>query len=361
MTFAGADSLVRLSKCIAVGVLVICLTSVALRWFVRSQMAPYPETPRLAEKLSYLESVAGDVDVLVLGSSRVYRDFVPEVFDQSMNSLGCPVRSFNLGVPGLSFGEARMVLDRLAEARDTPFPWLLLADMQAYRARGRDSRRNRYYADPRLFSLQWQDVQTAPLLTADNRRFRGRDLIRLYLNEFFAVGALADLLNPLPRPVSEFEYFLEVDPASGQGYVSVEKETAPAFLARRERYLDAPPSFDMNAGPSEQQGLKSPDAVYGQRMLFIAQRLEEVSRVAASAGFVMFPRSRHESYSLRLETAAQRISFEYPLINLNRPDVNPHLADPGMWFDYGHLNTPGAEAATRLLAQRICALMLSPE
>ena len=342
---------------VALGATLVVAVCLAVGSWVRAMQPRFPDTPTLPEKIDYLKSVADQVDLVILGSSRVYRDFVPEVLDRQMSELGCPVRSYNLGIPGLTFAEAQGVLNELENARSTPFPWVLLGDMQSYRARGRASRRSRYFAGSDLFAIAWQDIGTAPLIVPANQRALRQDLLRVYVNELFATGSLSDLLNPIPQAEQTFEYFLPVNPGSEQGFLTVEVETAPAFAARRDRFLAKPPTLKTDAGPDEQRGTNVPQEVFDRRARFIERRLAGTRPIAERTGFIMFPRSRHEYYSAELKAAATRIGIKYPMINLNSPEQHPVLADVNVWYDYGHLTEEGARAITGVLAKELCAMM----
>jgi hypothetical protein len=64
-------------------------------------------------KLAQFAAIKDEIDVLVIGSSCVYRDFVPKVFDAELARAGVQARSFNFGLPGMQAPEVRARLREL--------------------------------------------------------------------------------------------------------------------------------------------------------------------------------------------------------------------------------------------------------
>ena len=87
---------------------------------------PYPEGSPLGPKLEHLAADPDAYDLVYLGSSTVYRHFVPAVFDARMAELGYPLRSLNLGAPGLGGFEADAALRELAAVEGLETAFVLL-------------------------------------------------------------------------------------------------------------------------------------------------------------------------------------------------------------------------------------------
>ncbi len=79
----------------------------------------------LSEKLRQYDRIAEDVDTVFLGSSRIYRHFDPNVYDETRKALGSPGLSFNLGVPDMRMLEALHIAEWLFE-RSTAIKTLIV-------------------------------------------------------------------------------------------------------------------------------------------------------------------------------------------------------------------------------------------
>lgn len=72
---------------------------------------PQRDTGMAREKLAELRTVAPQIDVLVVGTSRLLHGFDPRVFDAETARLGTPFRSYNLSLQRLLLWEQARVLD----------------------------------------------------------------------------------------------------------------------------------------------------------------------------------------------------------------------------------------------------------
>ncbi|MFT7670535.1 MAG: hypothetical protein ACI8X5_003244 [Planctomycetota bacterium] len=77
--------------------LALVLTVLAMRQVERG----VDHTDYFEVKLEYLSTHADDYDAIFVGSSRVHRGFVPDVFEQVMVDSGRPMRILNMGFFGL--------------------------------------------------------------------------------------------------------------------------------------------------------------------------------------------------------------------------------------------------------------------
>ena len=72
----------------------------------------------VSEKLAYFARHKDEYDAVFVGSSRVYRQIAPGVFDRQVAaSTGRAMRSFNLGAPSMFLPESLYVIDRILAQR----------------------------------------------------------------------------------------------------------------------------------------------------------------------------------------------------------------------------------------------------
>ena len=92
-------------------------------------MHPFvPEVvPVLTGKLAYFEQHKDDYSVLLLGTSRIYRQADPDLFDREvLAQTGKEVRSYNLGLVGLEDNEALKLVDDVLAMKPANVKWVLL-------------------------------------------------------------------------------------------------------------------------------------------------------------------------------------------------------------------------------------------
>ena len=97
-----------LFKCLLLLALVLLFNTV-----IRSQFLHFSwGNALIAKKVDYLQD-RKDYNMLVIGSSYIYRHFIPSHFDMLTDS-----NSFNLGAPGIRFMEGSYLLDKLLDDSD---------------------------------------------------------------------------------------------------------------------------------------------------------------------------------------------------------------------------------------------------
>ena len=119
-------------------------------------VAPVPAGA--SERADWLrEHGGGSFDTIFVGSSRTFHQIVPSIFDGEMAELGVPVRSFNLGTPGMKPPEDAYVMGRALRGRKAPLRFLVVEcnpihlDIQPEQ---RGTTRAVYWHDvPRLWAL----------------------------------------------------------------------------------------------------------------------------------------------------------------------------------------------------------------
>src|SRR5688572_32965818 len=88
--------------------------------------APKPRVAIVTPKLTWLAAHADDFDVLFLGSSRTYRQVIPELFDKLMAEAGHPLKAYNLGIDGMRPPEDTYILEKVLSNRTKPLRWVIV-------------------------------------------------------------------------------------------------------------------------------------------------------------------------------------------------------------------------------------------
>lgn len=111
---------------------------------------PPPKVPIVTTKLDWLTEHGDEYDVLFIGSSRTFRQLLPEIFDAEMAAAGQTVRSFNAGVDGMRPPEDTYFLEKIMASRTKPLR-LAVVECNPIRLRQRELDRDT------LRAVYWHD------------------------------------------------------------------------------------------------------------------------------------------------------------------------------------------------------------
>ena len=108
-----------------VAVLAAAVTAHGVRSVTASSGA-IPEIANFADKFEFWRSHAGEFDVLLFGTSSVFRGIDPTVFDAETARRGTSTRTFNASMPGLKFADQQTFLERYVEASAPTLGWVIV-------------------------------------------------------------------------------------------------------------------------------------------------------------------------------------------------------------------------------------------
>ena len=119
-------------------------------------MLPFPQIDGVSQKLRFFAAHKDEFDTLFIGSSRIYFQISPAIFDGVMRESGSPMRSFNFGIGGMHLPESAYVLEQVLNTKPRNLRWVFieLGELQTkwpHEAAG--SRRALYWHDWRRTSL----------------------------------------------------------------------------------------------------------------------------------------------------------------------------------------------------------------
>ena len=87
---------------------------------------PFPEIPPISEKLRFYEAHRDQIDTLFFGSSRIYQELSPSIFDSEMRARGLETKSFNFGVNGMFLGEESYLLEKVLPHASARLRWVFI-------------------------------------------------------------------------------------------------------------------------------------------------------------------------------------------------------------------------------------------
>lgn len=312
-----------------------------------------PVAAGASERADWLRERGAAFDTVFVGSSRTFHQLIPADFDRTMAELGIPVRSFNLGTPGMKPPEDAYVIGRALRGREAPLRFLVVEcnpihlDIQPEE---RGTTRAVYWHDvPRLWAL-WQRVWARPALAPEANL--GPAVVSNNLVEF--AGHLGPWLWNAAR-VGRGAHLLEravAERRRGGSEKSVVGPLGDGFFPREYRE-----PFHGEELESYRSALAATVNEEGSRIHYgdVASQREIARKVALA-----------ERLGTRLVLVAPPIlgGVFAPLpesgalfLDFSDPRRFPELFVPEHRNDGGHLNRAGSELYTRLLARRLAAAL----
>jgi hypothetical protein len=323
---------------------VAALLSFALVCVALGCLLPFPDVPVVRTKFAHLATHPGEYDTLFLGSSHVYYQIIPSVFDEWTARDGRPTHAFNAGIAGLRPPEDGYVLDRILElqGKKLRYVFIELAILRTRLAYER-TRRAVYWHDWPRMSLIWR---------ATIAQLRGKSG-RVSVN---------DLRGPLGDLLAHLLLFVRRETNVGRGEIFASRWNGPVS--------DETPKSAMGANLDGWLPTNLPQIMKGEQLARYEEELAERRRQ---------PARKHFGDAISQEAAERMISavekvgavpvliippttdrknflprrgrFDPIVLDFCSVEKFPELYEPGRRLDESHLNTAGAQLFTRLLAQ----------
>jgi hypothetical protein len=343
----------------AIGVTAFLITCIGLR-----AVLPFPEIDGgVSQKFRFFAAHKDDFDTLFIGSSRVYFQISPAIFDRVTSESGLPTHSFNFGIGGMYLPETSYLLEQILNLKPRNLRWVFIEydELQTkWSAENQTSRRALYWADWKRVSLllrKLTDAGTDPLWLPNPAKLRDivlrkndekstRNLVTFYAGQFEKhstnVARAADVLDYfLSRDTKERRASYLGD--ASDGYMTRPSRMSPSQAAAYERAL---------AAAMAQTGTRqlSPYAAEAYR-----QCAQDVRNIGAAPIFLITPNTA------QLNVAAEATELTGVVMALNNPRAYPNLYRSSERRDGQHLTKSGAEEFTRILAANFVELARAGE
>jgi hypothetical protein len=342
-----------------IGVTAFLITCIGLR-----AILPFPEIDGgVSQKFRFFAAHRDEFDTLFIGSSRIYFQISPAVFDRVTRESGMPTRSFNFGIGGMYLPETSYLLEQILKLKPRNLKWVFIEydELQTkWSPENQTSRRALYWADWKRVSLllrKLTDAGTAPLWLPEPAKLRE---IMLPQNDDKSTGSLLTFYAGqfeknyanVARATDVLDYFLRRETkerrarylgAASDGYVTRPNRMSPSQAAAYERAL---------AAAMAQTGTRplSPYAVEGYR-----QCTQEVRNIGAAPIFLITPSMT------QINIAIENTGAPGAVMAFNDPRAYPNLYRSSARRDGQHLTKSGSEEFTRLVAANFVELARAGE
>jgi len=342
-----------------IGVAAFLITCIGLR-----AILPFPEIDGgVSQKFRFFAAHKDEFDTLFIGSSRIYFQISPAVFDRVTRESGLPTHSFNFGIGGMYLPETAYLLEQILNLKPRNLKWVFIEydEMQTkWSPENQTSRRALYWADWKRVSLllrKLTDAGTAPLWLPNPAKLRE---IMLPQNDDKSTGSLLTFYagqfeknyTNVARAADVLDYFLSRDTkerrasylgAASDGYVTKPNRMSPTQTAAYERLL---------AAAMAQAGTRplSPYAVEAYR-----QCAQEVRNIGATPIFLITPSTT------QINMVTERSGALGVVMAFNNPRTYPNLYRSSVRRDGQHLTKSGADEFTRIVAANFVELARAGE
>lgn len=340
-------------------------------------------------KLEYWRAHAQEYDTVFLGSSHVFRAFVPAEYDRALARFGQESRSFNFGIQAVNLLEQRYLLARVLDAHPRlrrvlfEYQWLTpqVDPANAFTPRmvyWHDAESTRLAVEralhwgrelgPELSYVEGEAERNSIFTLAERGLSSGvraaGQHVQHYLTDLFMIGRGKDVV----RGVLGRQHGQTGRYGPQHGYLSLEEderalaaqgEARNSYRARRERFLAEQEVYLRSVDLLDAAEVSFGDAEWVDAELARIDDFELLASIAAEV------RARGVEFVLVIlpSQSANRPFEEHvmealgsPLLRYNLPERYPVLYDPDMRWDSGHLSAQGALYLSALLARDVAAL-----
>lgn len=319
---------------------------------------PEPEIDEVSEKLDFLRQHGGEFDTIFFGSSRIYHQIMPRLFDELTAEAGVPTHSFNAAIDGMRPPELNYYVERVRAGgvgrlrRLCVETGVLSSSMNEDR---RETLRGVYWHDlPRMWML-WRAAlsrRTPPkhfrvITTVASFGEPWSDFsphLGLFFRQFTHLGGAEGLthllLAPGERPVQLKPY--QLGPARDGYLITGRPETmSPPERADYEKRLAERKTGGTaitDGGPLSQEAYEG--------------LLRPFEAAGATSVLIIPPTTGYRKFHLLAEKERGRRVLDFSDV-----ERYPELYAPEYRLDSDHLNARGAEIFTRLFAREFCAAL----
>lgn len=302
----------------------------------------YWGNPWYSSKIQELEESRSQLpEAFFFGSSRIYRQLKPEVFDSTFSALSTQeLSSYNLGAPSTFTPQTYYLYRNFLESdlsENTRYVFLELMEIDTLSEQTLHQERTNYWMNFRDLSLVLQSLWQDPQLSTNSRWKSFRRYSASWLEQLFRLGHFKEqLLN---------DNYYSREFTGTAGYYPLEAELAqtqhPAirenFELRREILAQNPEQLKKPAALQETRPQHMDNWLNQPHLERLRKIISDSEKRGIHVIFLLTP--RHATPQLL------RLSQEIPepnIINLSDPGEYPGFYDPELSFDIGHLNRKGS-------------------
>jgi hypothetical protein len=304
--------------------------------------------PVVDVKWQHFQASADAYTTVYVGSSVIFRHVVPDVVDAELQAAGIDERSFNFGVPNMTYAEANLLLDRILDQRPERLRRVVI-DAHLFADFGKHN-----HFSPR--HIWWHTLTETYYVAAYALERKGKwadkwERLQIDLKAFLRNSTSAGRLAEAFRERWDPEY-IEADeddiPVTREGYRPLDELSARGVRNRHRRFVRARAQYLKKVEAKKRSRKTRRLGAYDSAML------ERLIRRIEDAGLeVVIVESPIAKRPFRFSRWVRRHAR---VISFDDPARYPELYDPAVHFDQAHLSDRGARLMSRMLGRLLAGL-----
>jgi hypothetical protein len=308
---------------------------------------PWPGGSGVAEKWTYLAEHADEYDVVMMGSSRVYRSFDPRLMEEVWRDNGHKLKAFNLAAPGVGRFEADFLLDQLLALKPAK---LKLVIVELWRFDPNEMKRNEltpraiYWHTGRQTFHALASCFSFPSLTGTKRGKLAMSHLQHFARKLTSFGQASAILDAFEEQ-SENENLSHV--RKSRGYRALESEPFGSIHQRRDLFLEESGRFE-TAMLERHATARAGDPHEQLNVRALERRVQSLRESGVEIVFVVPPGPWAPPEVLRLKADPLP-----PVISYSDREQFPWLYSESSRFDRFHVTAEVAKRLSRTFAQEL--------
>ncbi len=310
-------------------------------------LLPVAPVSMVQAKLEHLKEHIGDYDTLFIGSSRIYHQIIPSLFDRLTAERGMKTSSFNAAVDGMRPPEDAYFFDEIRRYKPPHLRWVFI-ELGAVRVpldpAKRGTNRIVYWHDWERLALIFQqatDVKKSRHLYGTLKSLREPmgdfcEHLGLFFENMGNLGRASYFVEHLIHPTWPWVWTPPLGPTK-DGFVEIDRtqmsdtdrQTYEKMVTARRAH---PAGVDYSS-PASQDAL--------QRLM------RRIEALGATPVLIIPPTTAGKNFRPQPGPGKEPIILDY-----SDMDQYPALFDEKNRLDTDHLNTAGAEVFTHLVVDQ---------
>jgi len=311
--------------------------------FLRS---PYYGNPTYQNKFTFFSENINSYNAIVFGSSRMYRHFIPNLFDSLLNTPN--LNTFNLAVAGGFNPETYYLYEKFLETikpNQIKYAFIELQPVKEIAKKNMNTERVFYWLNLKYFLFSYRYIQNSNLTS--NKTELLTILRKSFINKLIHSYNLKNIF--FSKQTSN--NFFKTEGYSNTDEYSLHLPSNNELLERRQTFLSDTTTIQKIIAASIVE-LNNSQLEYYKNEVHL-EKLLEIIETSKQKGieviFIIPPRiSRYEElYALKHYLPKTNV------VDISNAEKYPLLYQSKYSFDVGHLNNAGAILFTEYVAQEI--------
>lgn len=319
----------------------------------------YWGNPGYAAKIRYLNNNSEEYDTLFFGSSRIFRQVDPILFD-SLTNFGS--KSYNLGSGATYTPESYYLLKNFLRRSNSVDKGLILVELQVVTEIpdvNLHTARSKYYLDFQEYQFASRVISEKTNLSNKSKREQIKNYNITYLDRISSLGIFSDLMDSFRESATTRKNVKKFG-LNNRGHRSLDtqfRENPSKGLRSRKKDFSKNPSEIENRKKALRKLYNTKSQItYSKTHL---KRVNELITMAEKLGynliFILPPRLDEPNY-VELLPLFQEIDSDHR-IDMADPNRFPDFYTIDNSFDVGHMNDRGVKLFTTELAAQVNELL----